>query len=127
METKSPTTNARNQKENTMKINGRNVRDMTNDELEYTANDLAEVIAVQETFEPAGYFAPKLPQYIDEAAAVGSEIARREGRGEVRLTLTEAQVEVIHSTLLESITGATVGTVDTIALSAAIDAFARAR
>ena len=127
MGTKSPTANARNPKEDTMKINGKNVRDLTNMELDYHRRELAEVITIQETFGPAGLRTPKLTQYLDEQAAVGTEIARRQGRGQVRLTLTEAQIEVIHTALLREITNAEVGSVDAAVTSAAIDAIAAAR
>lgn len=100
-----------------MKINGTDVKKMTNAELDYTMKDLAEVIKIQESFEPAGYHAPKLPQYMDEAAAVGREIARRAGTDLVTLKLKESDIDLITDCLNDTLR--TYGPCDAYAMSLA--------
>lgn len=61
-----------------MKINGKDVRDLTPDSLAYHRKDLLETIAAQEPMERQGMSTPKLNQYRDELHAVEEEIARRQ-------------------------------------------------
>ena len=77
METNTPPTNARNTKEHTMKINGKNVNTLTDAELEYAAQDLREVIEIQVKFEAAGLHVPKLERYRNELLTIGSEQHKR--------------------------------------------------